>query len=264
MAVLPQRSAATDGRPVPNDSRSWLRRIRSAALKRVLSKGDSLAENGGLRPTTAETLDTTKRSEHYVRPIIWSKRLVRALITGAIACAVVSHLRMVDEISRLKRQISEQARQIDSATTLLRVADATIGDLRDSLSGERQNFESISRYANTLQLTLQKVTGESGPAVLADTSKSAGAASSVQAELEFHRQALGDGMVGLVLNASDFYKDLVVKAYRPRTGQQQKILIHLGPHERAEIGHLEGWLFESGDRVSVEGKGSVAKETFVP
>jgi hypothetical protein len=188
----------------------------------------------------------------------------RGLALVATACALVFYFRAVSENSRQKYQLAQRDTQVRELKNLLQEANSNISDLRNALSGERQNFESVSRYANALQAHFQQINpGQGGVAPDHDGTPNA-EPDAAKFTIEFRRARLSDGQVGVVTNASDKYISITIKAYRPNNGQQKTMLLQLGPNEHAEVGHLEGWVFDHGDRVALTATGSAAVESEVP
>ena len=71
-------------------------------------------------------------------------------------------------------------------------------------------------------------------------------------DVKFRPALLGSSMVVQLGNESDRYLSVVAKFSNPTTDQKLAARVDLAPHQTKEIGHLEGWAFESGDHITIE------------
>ncbi len=67
-----------------------------------------------------------------------------------------------------------------------------------------------------------------------------------------YRSALmGSGLVGQFKNNSSRYLTVIMSAYNPSLNQSKNFRLDIAPNETKEIGHMEGWVFASGDIVTI-------------
>ena len=67
-----------------------------------------------------------------------------------------------------------------------------------------------------------------------------------------YREALmGSGLVSSFKNTSNRHLSVLVALENPSMNQSKSIRLDLAPGQVTEIGHMEGWAFSSGDKISV-------------
>ena len=62
---------------------------------------------------------------------------------------------------------------------------------------------------------------------------------------------LGEGEVVQIKNIFSRNLTVTVKCTRPGLGDQKTFQVELAPNQPKEIGHMEGWAFKKGDRITV-------------
>ena len=67
------------------------------------------------------------------------------------------------------------------------------------------------------------------------------------------REALtGDGLVAQFSNNSNRFIAIAATFTNPTTNESLTTRIDISPNDTKEIGHIEGWIFESGDEILLE------------
>lgn len=75
---------------------------------------------------------------------------------------------------------------------------------------------------------------------------------------------MGPGLVAVFHNDSDAMLEFVASFTSPGTNTNQAYRLVLGAKERKDVGHLEGWQFAPGHRISLTNAGYRPVETVVP
>lgn len=70
-------------------------------------------------------------------------------------------------------------------------------------------------------------------------------------EVKFRNALLGPGMVLQVQNKSDKPLMAVVSLSNPTTQQEKSFRLDISPNGDKEVGHVEGWVLASGDKIKV-------------
>ena len=70
-------------------------------------------------------------------------------------------------------------------------------------------------------------------------------------EVQFRKALLGPGLVLCVTNTSARHLSLLATLTNPTTKEAKGFRLDVAPHEKSEVGHLEGWVLESGDQIRI-------------
>ncbi len=69
--------------------------------------------------------------------------------------------------------------------------------------------------------------------------------------IKYREALMGAGLVGSFQNTSNRHLSVLVALENPSMNQAKNFRLDLAPGEVKEIGHLEGWVFSSGDKISI-------------
>jgi hypothetical protein len=86
----------------------------------------------------------------------------------------------------------------------------------------------------------------------------------VPVSISYRESAVGRGKVAVVSNQSGDTLNVLVAHDSPARGRHKTGYLNLPPGRSVEIGWLEGWRFESGDRVSVSHAGFQPQSVLIP
>lgn len=134
---------------------------------------------------------------------------------------------------------------------------ARAAELKSDLNTARTENQSLAAQATKLKSEVeakeQVLAAEKSRAESATTAleREKARPPAVPVRVEFRRSAVGRGLVGIFSNYSSKQLPVVIALHNPTTGQRKQFSIQIAPGSRAEVGHLEGWQFASGDQVAI-------------
>jgi hypothetical protein len=73
----------------------------------------------------------------------------------------------------------------------------------------------------------------------------------IPVKVGYRKAVLGPGLVLLMENKSERHLAVLLTVANPTTKQQKSFRVDVSPKQTAEVGHLEGWTFASGDSLKI-------------
>lgn len=196
--------------------------------------------------------------------------VANGVLAAGLAAAVVLYFQASSGLESSRAQVASLQAEVEKVKGDLSREAARAAELKSDLGAARANLQSLRAQSSKLKseveareraLAEEKARAKSAQA---PPKREKAGPPAVPVRVTFRQAGLGRGQIGIFSNYSSIPLPVVIALHNPNTGQRKRFSIRIAPGTRAELGHLDGWRFASGDQVAIRSQGYEPLRVTVP